>query len=322
MRFDVNAVVANRSRAFTLIECLVVVFLIAILASLLLPAIQAAREAGRRVQCIANLKQIGIGEQNYYSLHNMFTPSQLKTGPNYSTNYLSEFVYLLPHLDYSVVYNAINMGDALQESVGAPSVANRTARSTVLSVLLCPSDPRHENRCSYRFNRGTFGGNGPGTGHDGPFNIRVLPSGASITDGLSNTAFVSERISGSFDQTRVHALNDIKYPIDSGTNWKSDSAFIPYCINANVMSWGYTAGRYWFYSTFSDTHYNHNGSPNDTRSDCSCKIAEDNGFGLHPPRSYHTGRVEVLYGDGRVTAIEDSINQRVWKAIGTYNRGD
>jgi prepilin-type N-terminal cleavage/methylation domain-containing protein len=81
------------------IELLVSISILLILAALLIPAVQGAREAGRRLKCVANLAEIGVGLQNYCSLHQMFPPSQLKTGTNWSANRMSEFSFLLPFLD-------------------------------------------------------------------------------------------------------------------------------------------------------------------------------------------------------------------------------
>ena len=89
---------------FTLIEILVVIVILGLLAGIVLPAVQRAREAARRVQCSANLKQIGIGLQVSHDVHHMFTPSQLLTGRSHSANYYSGFVSLLPYLEQSTLY--------------------------------------------------------------------------------------------------------------------------------------------------------------------------------------------------------------------------
>ncbi|WP_152052405.1 DUF1559 domain-containing protein [Tautonia marina] len=305
---------------FTLVEALVAIGVIGILVAVLLPAVQAAREAARRVSCVSNLRQIGLGMHSYHSIHGMFPPSQMKTGSNWSTNRISELAYLLPHLEHGSLFDSINMAFVRHESPSHPTVENRTARHTTVGLFLCPSDSRAENRNSYRLNRGRLGVGR--AGFDGPFNIRVLPSQRTITDGLSVTALVSERIAGSFVEGAAHVARDIKYPISNGEIFGADPRFITYCLAASADRWGYTAGRYWLYSSFSDTHYNHNGSPNDVRPTCSSSIGDDNGFGLHPPRSYHPGVVNVLFGDGRVKSMEESISRRVWESIGTHDAGD
>jgi prepilin-type N-terminal cleavage/methylation domain-containing protein len=313
--------VQSVGRAFTLIELMIVISVLGILASLLIPAVMAAREASRRMQCAANLAQLGIALHAYYSVHDMFPPSQLKTKGSWSRNRMSELTFLLPYLDQTPIYDSVNMSFANIESPSFPTKENSTGRNTVISVFLCPSDGRSEIRNSYRFNHGRFGGQGPLTGFDGPFCIQVLPTYASITDGLANTAFVSERLGGSFQRGINDLMRDIKHPNLAGY-YTQDSVFIPDCLSAPATSWGHTAGRYWLITSVSDTYYNHNGQPNDHRPTCTSTIANDSGFGLNPPRSNHGGLVELLCGDGHVQVVLDSISPLVWIALGTRAAGD
>jgi prepilin-type N-terminal cleavage/methylation domain-containing protein/prepilin-type processing-associated H-X9-DG protein len=319
---------ASIRRGFTLIELLVVIAIIGLLAGLLVPAVQSAREAGRRAQCVANLRQIGIAMNAYHASHAMFPPGHLAGRPPvvnngtpnvYSTidNY-SEISFLLPQLEQQPLFSSINFCFNAVESAEMPIVENRTARNTKLSVLLCPSDgePRHLN--SYRFNKGRWGMIRIGF-FDGPFTFWVYPSEASVTDGLSQTAFVSERIGGSFG-TAVGWPRDVKY--ETGPAFVlTDASYIPFCLEAEPALWVNTSGRYWLFGGFYNTDYNHNGAPNDPRPSCGPGLT-NMGYGLHPPRSYHPGVVNVLMGDGRVTAVTNSINSRVWVALGTYNAGD
>jgi prepilin-type processing-associated H-X9-DG protein len=237
---------------------------------------------------------------------------------------MSEFTFLLPYLEQVPLYSSINMSFANIESAAAPSVENRTSRNLALSSFLCPSDATVPNHlCSYRFNRGRLGGgDGKSSGFDGPFNIRILPSARTVTDGLSNTAFASERFGGTFMSGNFSENRDIKDPVTDGELFTSDAAFIPFCLSAPALTWSTTSGRYWFYCNMSDTHYNHNGRPNDTRPSCNANIANDNGFGLHPPRSYHNACVNVLFGDGHSRAVPDGIEAPVWQAMGTHASGD
>src|SRR5579884_2023198 len=101
-------------RGFTLIELLVVIAIIAVLIALLLPAVQSAREAARRAQCTNNLKQIGLGLQNYHSSVNSFPPGGCNAGNVESVGGTgawgnwSAFSMMLPYLEQQQVYNACN----------------------------------------------------------------------------------------------------------------------------------------------------------------------------------------------------------------------
>lgn len=325
---DLGSVGARPRRGFTLIEVLVAVGIIGLLVGLLIPGVQAAREAGRHAQCVANLRQIGIAMNAYHASHNMFPPGHLMGSqpvvnngtPNaYSTidNY-SEITFLLPQLEQQPLYSAINFAFNSVESPIAPTLENHTARNTRLSVLLCPSDgePRHLN--SYRFNEGRWGGVRPGL-FDGPFTYRVYPSQASVTDGLSQTAFVSERIGGSFGAS-IGWPRDVKYT-SNGMIFGSDASYIPFCLADQPPRWATASGRYWMLSGFYNVDYNHNGPPNDPRPSCGPGWTLL-GYGLHPPRSYHTGLVNVLMGDGHVAAVTNSVDAQVWIALGTRDAGD
>jgi len=308
-------------RGVTLIELLVVIAILGLLVGLLLPAVQAAREAARRIQCRANLKQIGLGLHNYYAVHQMFPPARLTTGRGWSANRYSGFLFLLPYIEQNACYNHFNMSFANIEAPDFPTVENRTSRNTKIAVYLCPSEGSADNFCSYRFNKGVFGATASSP-FDGPFGIGILPTEAAIRDGLSNTAFVSERIAGSGVAARRAYVGDIKTPVASGQTWDSDASFIPYCTVAPAASWEVRSGRYWLFDGMFYTDYNHNGSPNDERLSCNGGPVSGGSFGLHPPRSFHPGAVNLLWGDGHVTSVADAINRRVWSAAGTSSGSD
>jgi len=129
------------SRGFTLIELLVVISIIGVLVSLLLPAVQSAREAARRAQCINNLKQIGLGMHNYENAMGSFPLSAVATTPSqgwgaWSNNGLTWRQLILPQMEQGNIYNSINF--SLTEGNEGNSIV--TAWYTVQKVFLCPSD--------------------------------------------------------------------------------------------------------------------------------------------------------------------------------------
>jgi prepilin-type processing-associated H-X9-DG protein len=300
-----------------------VISIIGLLLGLIIPAVQSARESASRIQCTNNLRQIGLAIQSYHSDHNMFPTSQLIYRNGWSRNCLAEHSFLLPYLELQPLYSTINMDLADWESPEAPSLANRTARRTALEVFLCPSDGEPNHRNSYRFNRGRFL---PKNGqlYDGPFSLGTFPSSAVVRDGLSRTAFVSERIGGGFSVRSAGPLRDAKYPGTSGGPIiSSDDQLIPYCLGYQPASWVTTMGRYWFYAGFADTHYNHGGTPNDPRPTCyTGGHGNWAAGGLSPPRSFHSGGVNVLLGDGHTEFISNAISLSVWRAMGTHASSD
>src|SRR4051794_29764845 len=142
------------SRGFTLIELLVVIAIIAVLIALLLPAVQAARESARRIQCTNNLKQLGLALHNYHSSLNCFpvgflyptsTTGLLAPALHYRWSVLAQ---MSPYLEQTNIYNALNMnwpiaagpGGAFGTPAWTPFPANTTVMAAKVNVFLCPSD--------------------------------------------------------------------------------------------------------------------------------------------------------------------------------------
>lgn len=168
-------------RAFTLVELLVVIAIIGILVGLLLPAVQAAREAARRMQCSNNLKQIGLAVFNYESAHKRFPPGRLLpdlsingvVSANYTnynningtpgqwTGFRSVHTFILPFMEQTAIYNLIDFGAPTSVRMtmnGAPFNRNFAAYANAANLFICPSDPntgRVVSENNYRYN---FGG--------------------------------------------------------------------------------------------------------------------------------------------------------------------
>jgi len=200
-------------RGFTLIELLVVIAIIAVLIALLLPAVQSAREAARRIQCTNNLKQIGLGIHNYHTANNVFPmggSAQLNAraqGPYEWENY-SAFALMLGYLEQSPLYNAANWMICPDTGYGYGFAANTTAYNTKLNVFLCPSDPYSgiQNLNNYMACYGTTtwmpgyqsGSTTLNSSRDttGVFTIWKSYGIQNVTDGTSNTMAFAEAIVG------------------------------------------------------------------------------------------------------------------------------
>jgi prepilin-type N-terminal cleavage/methylation domain-containing protein len=156
----VSSAQPRHSRGFTLVELLVVIAIIGILIALLLPAVQAAREAARRSQCANNLKQLGLAMSNYHDTHRVFAPAGLNYGWGYTNRgapvnavlNLNGFVLLLPFMEQQAIYQRYNFNAAAcsvtyQNSASGATVlidptvvGNDVLMAQQLPIFYCPSD--------------------------------------------------------------------------------------------------------------------------------------------------------------------------------------
>jgi len=207
---------ARTRRGFTLVELLVVIAIIGILVSLLMPAVQSAREAGRRTQCSNNLKQLALALHGYHTQFQYFPPSVYFAAgedPGYSTNYRVNWaIAVLPFLEQQALYNSFDRTKLITDS------ANRNARGTILAAMVCPTDgAAHRNKFSRggeadNWARGNYAANGglgflsssfrPSNGPDSQYWKNTYTRGvmgcntsvglAGIRDGSSNTVLLGE----------------------------------------------------------------------------------------------------------------------------------
>ncbi|WP_430438369.1 DUF1559 domain-containing protein [Neorhodopirellula lusitana] len=178
--------------AFTLVELLVVIAIIGVLVGLLLPAVQAAREAMRRASCQNNLHQIGLGLHNYHAAFGKFPPGAIEVRPQVANGKQYAWsAFILPHLEQAALAERIDFNRPFDDP------ANLDAAAESVAAYICPSTPRSEPRI-----------NGMGvTDYGGIYGERIVsrndpPNGMmlhdqalgfrDILDGSSNTVMIAE----------------------------------------------------------------------------------------------------------------------------------
>lgn len=339
----------ERRGGFTLIELLVTIGILCVLMGVALPAVQSSREAARRSQCQSNLRQLGIALHAYHAQYDCFPitdacPDQYRFPHlQWSSRYYSLFTRLLPQLDSGALFHSINFDVptiAFDLPVGVDSreletnSINLTAITTVLGVLLCPSDGIEIGGAgtNYRGNSGTGALFAPSLespdGGNGFFadlsdSRNPLLRASSMIDGLSHTSAFSERNRGS--GLRVGMVRDRDSLPCGGNTYTADDVLLNCKITAlrpsALKSPFVLSGKWWFFTGRAWVIYIHAQPPNGSTPDCSF-FAHVSGAGMWTARSLHPGGVNVLMGDGGVRFARSSISLAVWRGIGTRNGGE
>jgi prepilin-type N-terminal cleavage/methylation domain-containing protein/prepilin-type processing-associated H-X9-DG protein len=311
-------------RGFTLIELLVVIAIIAVLIGLLLPAVQAAREAARRMQCSNNLKQIGLALANYEGALGVYPPGRTSW-----PNVWSSLAQMLPYMEGSNQFNSLNFNYPpvdLTSSGGLTNAPNTTGVGTTIRVFLCPSDSKDRVDPSFGPNNYVADA-GTGTLNGGSFKVTAgspLPDGvfydtsavrvADITDGLSRTIAFSETTKGTSQDSTTPT------PLDPNNQFViTAAASITPATCAAVASWSGDRGREWARGSFILASYNHFYTPNSPSPDCS---NTGRAAAITAARSRHPGGVNALFCDGHVQFVKNSVNLTPWQALSTRRGGE
>ena len=309
---------STRRSGFTLVELLVVIAIIGILIALLLPAVQAAREAGRRTQCSNNLKQFIVAAHNYHD-----TFEVLPAGRNRRD--ISPHAALLPYYEQAKVERLVDYGKSWNHA------NNAEARRTSIKLFNCPSDPQNAvpsgyAGTSYRANQGSgvLWGLPPSNPSNSNFGMPA-PNGvffensflplASVTDGLSNTAAFSEHQKGDFNQ-------GVSTPADTfapGTTPANADEALAQCNAIDTGDLAYQGrsdiGAPWIQGYHSTTIYFHVLPPNGR----SCMFPP--GRIATTAASQHPSGVMVALCDGSVRFVSETINLQAWRYMGQRNDG-
>jgi prepilin-type N-terminal cleavage/methylation domain-containing protein len=326
----------RRIRGFTLVELLVVIAIIGILIALLLPAVQAAREAARRSQCSNNLKQFALAAHNYHDVYKTF-PRHTYPPVGYGTwQGYSVHTMLLPYIEQTAVYDLILFED--QVWYGNPaSVWNHR-----IPALICPSDRKAPDTVS------DIWSGGPGCNYavsvgptlwwastafmPGAFSGYHETKMADIKDGTSSTILAAEILTGdgSYNGTflRGEAVANSTYSGPAPWSW-------PNLTRANIEPWGQQCltsiqgnpsshlgsnGWGWLGSNYLQTVFNTVAPPNWKYPNCIATSPP--GYccdrdGLYASRSYHPGGTMHAAADGSVQFVSETIDYDTYQALGT-----
>lgn len=274
-------------RGFTMIEMLVVIAIIAVLIALLLPAVQSAREAARRIQCVNGLKQMNLAMHSYHDSHGAY-PQGYWHKSGYRWGGFGWATAILPHMEQR------NLHDGLNFTFSAWDMQNQTVFKTQLQFYLFPSDETSQYgllaRYDMQFSMSSYVASfGPGDMDLNPDDARGVfyrnsrTDAAMISDGLSNTMSLGERHNGSFE---VHTATDHGHLV-AETVWAGAIREFPDDDHAHTTLFESGNGP---------------NSPEMNDRNCACR---------------HSGICNFGFMDGSVRSIKNTVSLPVFQALST-----
>ena len=318
-KFSTNGRNCRPKAAFTLVELLVVIAIIGVLVALLLPAVQAAREAARRSQCMNGMKQLALGLQNHTAAVGRF-PIGAKNNPKdyfgltYGSNRQTWVVGLLPYIEQQAIYDRYDQdlkGDSNTNWYNnANSLGPNAPASQVISVMLCPSDSGATQRVTARGTMamgnylGFFGDFAHDNGIEPEVSLHVKPPNArhafginfgakmkDFVDGTSNTMVLGEYLRGLVGEEKD--WRGVFYQ-DEGSCSQLYTRFTPNSSSPDRIWPGYCIHRPELNLPCTDDH-------NESAT----------------ARSLHPGGALIAFGDGSVRFISEEIGLPAWRGLGT-----
>ncbi len=315
-----------RRSGFTLVELLVVIAIIGVMVGLLLPAVQAAREAARRMSCSNNLKQLGLAMHNYHDTFNMFPYGRKREVAGQSKRRDTWYQRILPFIEQGAYYDLFDNAETTINFFTAEYIHRlpATIAGVPVAAFMCPSDPAGPAR----------GGGGSDNGFQGNYVVCAgggtpnNPILAQITVPI-NMNMTGVDPGGMFGEQTSRRFRDA---IDGTSNTLLASEGM--IRGATGGGWG-ELGGYWGGAPHGSFAFSTGETPNTTVPDrvYSCKSVtfrnapcENGNAGGLPgrwnfARSYHPGGVQATLCDASVRFVSESVDRQTWRNLGNRDEG-